>query len=232
MTVGVMQPYFFPYLGYWQLINAVDKFVLLDDVNFIMKGYINRNNILINGAPHLFTIPLENPSRNKLISETRLNFDDSARGSFLRMVTFAYKKAPHFSDFYPVLEAVVNNREQSLTAFLKHSIKCAMDYLGVATEILVSSEIEKDGSQRAQDRIIAINRALGASRYINAIGGQKLYDGAAFASVGIDLRFLKMGEVSYRQFKNDFVPNLSLIDVLMFNSSCEVRQLLTQYVLI
>lgn len=232
MTVAIMQPYFFPYLGYWQMFSAVDKFVLLDDVNFIMRGYINRNSILANGTAHLFTIPLEKPSRNKLINEMRLSFDDNARNCFLKMLTCAYGKAPYYSEIFPIMEKVATNREINLVLFLKRSFELVKEYLGLSTEILVSSEIKKDASLKAQDRILAINKALGSTHYINAIGGQALYNRDDFEREGVRLNFIEMLPCVYKQFQNEFVPNLSMIDVLMFNSKSEIRGLLAQYRLI
>ena len=232
MKLAIMQPYFFPYLGYWQMFNVVDKFVLLDDVNFIMRGYINRNIILINGKANLFTIPLEKPSQNKLINETKLNFQQKDKEKFLKTITLAYKKAPFYNDFYPVLEDIVNNPETDLTMFLKYSFEKVKEYLGLTTEILLSSEVEKDNSLRAQDRIIAINKSLSATNYINAIGGQELYNREDFDRAGIKLNFIKMLPYEYKQLKNEFVPNLSMIDVLMFNSKDNSKNLLNNYELL
>ena len=114
MKLGIMQPYFFPYLGYWQLINAVDTFVLLDDVNFIMRGYINRNSILVNKKQNLFTIPLDKPSQNKLIKDTKLKFDAKTKNNFIKTIDLAYKKAPEYNKFYPVLEEIINNQTEDL----------------------------------------------------------------------------------------------------------------------
>lgn len=227
-----MQPYLFPYLGYFQMFNAVDKFVLLDDVNFIMRGYINRNNILVNGKAHLFSIPLEKPSQNKLINETKLNFQEKDKENFLKTITLAYKKAPYYNDFYPVLEDIINNPQTDLTLFLKYSFEWVKKYLGLDTEILLSSEIGKDNSLRAQDRIIAINKVLGTTTYINAIGGQELYNRDDFKKENMELKFIKMDNIEYKQFKNEFVPYLSMIDVLMFNSKEEVKELLNKYTLL
>lgn len=232
MKISVMQPYFFPYLGYLQMFNAADKFVLLDDVNFIMRGYINRNSILINGKANLFTIPLDKPSQNKLIMDTKLNFDSKSKENFLKTLTLAYKKAPYFNDVYPIMEDIINNPETDLTLFIKYSFEKIKEYLGLNTEILLSSEIEKDNSLKAQDRIIEINKKLNATMYINAIGGQELYNRDDFKKVDIELKFIKMKEIEYKQFKNEFVPNLSFIDVLMFNSIEEVHKLLGEYELI
>ncbi|RAI12644.1 MAG: hypothetical protein DKM23_03675 [Candidatus Melainabacteria bacterium] len=227
-----MQPYFFPYLGYYQMLSAVDKFVLLDDVNFIMRGYINRNSILLNGQAHKFSIPLEKPSQNKLINETKLNFLTKDKENFLKTITMAYKKAPFFNDFYPVLENIVNNDENDLTKYLKYSFEKIKDYLQIDTEILLSSKIEKDNSLRAQDRIIEINKQLASTQYINAIGGQELYNKADFTKNNIQLNFIKMSNIEYKQFNNEFVPNLSMIDVLMFNSKEKIKELLKQYELV
>lgn len=232
MKVAVMQPYFFPYLGYFQMFGAVDKFVLLDDVNFIMRGYINRNSILVNGAAHKFSIPLEKASQNKLINETKLNFPEKEKQSFLKMIECAYKKAPYYGRFYPVLADIINYPQNDLTLFLKYAFEKIKQYLALDTEILISSEIEKDNSLRAQDRIIAINKALGATTYINAIGGQELYNAADFKKENIELKFIQMDKIEYKQFKNNFVANLSMIDVLMFNSPQETKVLLNQYKLI
>ena len=232
MQTAIMQPYFFPYLGYFQMFNAVDTFVLLDDVNFIMRGYINRNDILLNGKPYKFSIPLDKPSQNKLINETKLKFSPKDRENFLKTFQMAYRKAPFYNDFYPVLEKIINFGEDDLTMYIKNSFEEVKKYLDLKTEILISSQIEKDNSLKAQDRIIEINKKLGTSTYINAIGGQKLYDKNDFEDAGISLRFIKMNDIVYKQFKNDFVPNLSFLDVLMFNSKEEVLKLLSEYTLI
>lgn len=232
MKVGIMQPYFFPYLGYWQLINAVDQFVILDDVNFIMRGYINRNSILVNGTAHRFSIPLRKPSQNKLISETKLAFSEKEQDVFRRTIKMAYARAPFFLDVSCLLERVLAFDGDDLTAFIKRSITLTEEYLGISTPVLLSSTMEKDNTLRAQARIIEINRRLGSSVYINPIGGQALYDGDTFHRAGIELKFLRMRQIEYRQFENKFVPNLSMLDVLMFNSKDACKELLEKYDLI
>lgn len=232
MKTAIMQPYFFPYLGYFQMFNAVDKFVLLDDVNFIKRGYINRNSILLSGKVHQFSIPLEKPSQNKLINETKLSFHQKDKENFLKTIQVAYKKAPFFNDFYPILEAIVLNEENDLTKFLKFSFEQVKKYLNLNTEILLSSEIEKDTSLKAQDRIIEINKKLGSTIYINAIGGQELYNKDTFKDIGIELKFIKMQNIVYKQFTNEFVSNLSMIDVLMFNDVFAIQEFLENYELI
>ena len=230
--LGIMQPYLFPYIGYWQAINAVDEYVLLDDVNFIMRGYINRNNILLNGKAYLFSVPLEKPSQNKLISETKLNFLEKDKENFLKTITMAYKKAPYFNDVFPIIKEIILNSENDLTKYIKYSIETIQKYLNITTRIELSSNIEKDNSLKSQERILEINKKLTSTIYINAIGGQELYDKDAFLASGIELKFIKTLPYEYKQFNNDFVPNLSIIDVLMFNSKDEVNSMLSKYELV
>lgn len=232
MKVAIMQPYFFPYLGYWQMFNAVDKFVLLDDVNFIKRGYINSNSVLVNGSAHRFSIPLDRPSQNKLINETKLSFSSEEKEKFLKMIYMAYKKAPYFYSVYELIEQVVYNNTNDLTQFIKYSFEVIKKYLDLDTEILLSSEIEKNNSLKAEQRIIEINKCLGADMYINAIGGQALYDFEHFAKENIALRFIKMDQIEYKQYKDSFVPNLSFIDVMMFNDINSIKKLLLEYELL
>lgn len=232
MRTAVMQPYFFPYLGYWQLFYAVDQFVILDDVNYIKRGYINSNSILINGAANKFTIPLEKASQNKLINESKLVGDPSWKEQFLRKVEMAYKKAPRFRDFFPVLREIVLYDETDLVKYLKCSFEKVKEYLDLDTEILVSSEIEKNNLLKAEDRILEICKRLNTDVYINAIGGQSLYHRERFAENNMELKFIKTGAYKYMQFSGIFVPDLSFIDVLFFNDKKSVYQLLNHYELI
>ncbi len=232
MKIAIMQPYFFPYLGYWQLINAVDKFVLLDDVNYIMRGYINRNSILVNGEPHKFSISIDKPSQNKLINETNLRFPKSERDKLLKTIEMSYKKAPYFSDAYPIVFESIMCSDDSLVSFIKHSIGLVLKYIGLNTELLLSSCVQKDNSKKSQDRIIEINRVLDSDVYINPIGGQLLYNRNDFLKYGIELYFIEMQQVEYQQFKNAFVPNLSIIDVMMFNNKNEIIAMLNKYRLV
>lgn len=232
MKLAIMQPYFLPYIGYWQLVNAVDTFVLLDDVNFIKKGYINRNYILLNGKSHLFSIPIEKISQNKLIKDTTLKFNNKDKENFLKTICVAYKKAPYFINFYPVLEDIIFNDNNDLTSYIKYSIDKINAYLDIKTKILISSEINKNNILKGQDRIIEINKQLNSSRYINAIGGQNLYDKSIFKQNDIELYFINTNDIIYKQLINEFVPNLSIIDILMFNSKDEVQVMLDDYILI
>lgn len=223
-----------PYIGYFQLIYAVDTFVILDDVNFIMKGWITRNNILLNGGKHLFTIPLEKPSQNKLIKETKLNFSAKEKNTLLKTMQSAYKKAPFFPQVYPLLEEIILFEENDLTKFLHHSLTTVLAYLAIEKKILKSSEIKKDTSLKAQNKIIEICKKTQTQTYINPIGGMELYKQADFLQAGINLRFIQtqFDNIVYKQLKNDFINGLSFIDVLMFNSIPAIHTFLTEYKLI
>lgn len=231
MKAAVMQPYFMPYIGYWQLLKAVDIFVILDDVNFIKRGYINRNNILINGQAHLFSIPVRDASQNRLIMDTKLSFDNWQRCKFQRLINSVYKKAPQFEKIMPLLERILDNETDDLTEFIQFSIDVIKEYLELKTHILKSSELKKNNSLRAQDRIIEICRCIGADIYINPSGGRKLYCQNTFKGQNMELLFLdpKYENIKYEQFDNPFVENLSLIDILMFNEKNGVLRLLKEY---
>ena len=226
-----MQPYFFPYIGYWQLINAVDVFVLYDDVNFIKKGWINRNNILLNKSEHLITIPLLNVSQNKHINECMVSEDYKSIDNIIKTINLAYKKAPYYNLVFSYIEEIIKTKG-SISDLVLKSVLWIKEYLGLNTEIILSSSIDKNNELKGQDKIIEIVKKLNGNHYINAIGGQELYNKEIFNNNGIKLNFIKTGEIKYKQFNNEFVPNLSIIDVLMFNSPSEVKEMLNNYSLI
>ncbi len=232
MKIGIMQPYFFPYLGYWQLIKVVDKYVIYDDVNYIKNGWINRNFILLNGQKHLLTLPLDGASPFELINNTKIIQNEKVKLKLLRTLSNAYSKAPFYNEIYPIVEATIMHKSLNISEALIYSIRNIVEYLDLDTEIIISSEIKKKLELKAQDKVIDIVKYLEGDTYINAIGGQELYNRDDFKSDGIDLYFLKMNNISYQQLKNDFVPNLSIIDVLMFNSPEAVREMLDDYELI
>lgn len=227
MKLAIMQPYFFPYIGYFQLMAAVDEFVVYDNLKYTKKGWINRNRILMNGADTLFSLPLKKGSdyldiRERFLSET---FD---RQKLINQFAGAYRRAPYFSQVFPLLEAIVMHPAENLFSYLHHSLTMLRDVLALECSIRVSSEIDIDHGLKAQDKVVALCRARGAKTYINPPGGVSLYSHEAFASHGIQLAFLQPHAMTYSQFDHRFVPWLSIVDVMMFNSSNEVRRLITQ----
>jgi len=229
MTLAIMQPYLFPYIGYWQLINTVDTFVIYDDVNFIKQGYINKNAILMNGEKKAFTLELIGASSNKLINEIMVG-DRNIKT--LKMTKQNYIKAPFFSAVFPIIKDILMQDEKNLAKFIGYSLEKIATYLKIDTNIIYSSDIEKNNELKAQEKIIDICKNLKADRYINAIGGQELYDRTIFQNNGIELNFLETELVEYTQFKNDFIPYLSIVDIMMFNSVENIKIMLEKYKLI
>lgn len=229
MKVAVMQPYLFPYLGYYQLVSCADVFVLYDDVSFIKQGFINRNSILMNGRSARVTIPVPRMSSNKHIKELSFASDVS---KILKTVEQAYARAPFFDDVFPLVERVLTCPDRDITTICRLGIVEIFNYLGIDKKIVRSSELEYERKLSAADRLIDICEQFGAPDYVNSIGGQKLYSKEYFAERGKRLSFLQMHDVIYTQGKNEFVPYLSMIDVLMWCEKQHVRNLLQQYMLI
>lgn len=229
MKVGIMQPYFMPYIGYWQLMKTVDKYVIFDDVNFIKRGWVNRNNILNNGQKYMFSIALRAASQNKYFNEIYV-LDDFVK--FRKTLMACYKKAPYYTSVMPLMDEIFSFEDKCLSHFLRNSFDIVLNYLNIQTTLLYSSDIRKDESKKGQDKILDICSVLGATQYINAIGGQELYEKEKFAENGIKLNFLQTEVVQYKQFENEFVPGLSMIDVLMFNSLEEINRMLDNFELI
>ena len=229
MRLGIMQPYFFPYLGYWQLLANVDKYVVYDDVTYIKGGWINRNNFLINGQKNLLTMQLEKASSYTLIKDIAIK-DDFVK--FLKTIEMGYKKAPFFEDIFRLLKDICQCPDKKLGQFLFNSHIKICEYLGIDTELILSSSFEKHTELKGKDKVISICKQLGADEYINAIGGQQLYDKKEFAENGIRLNFLQANLREYRQLKNEFVAGLSIIDIMMFNSKEEIKEMLNDFNLV
>lgn len=227
--IAIMQPYLFPYIGYWQLIRIVDTFVVLDDVNYIKKGWINRNYILNTNDKQLFIAPIQKVSQHKKINEINLVVDEQWKQKFLRSLEFNYKKAPHFEETYVLVKAILMNTEQNLSKFIVSQLKEVSKYLGIATEFKWSSSLEINPQYKGQDKILEICKKENATEYINPIGGTELYNATVFENNDIQLHFLKTGNISYKQLKQEFVPYLSIIDVLMFNSKQEIEKMLADF---
>ncbi|MBZ9628896.1 WbqC family protein [Psychroflexus sp. CAK1W] len=231
-----MQPYIFPYIGYFQLIKAVDEFVFYDDVNFIKQGWINRNQILNKGKSLKFTIPLEKPSSFRPINETKINLNLFAKWKhkFLKTIEQTYVKAPHFDEVYPLVEEVLKvDKETNISKLAIDSNLSICNFLDITTKFYRSSEdFRKSENYFKEERLIGICKQLKASRYINSLGGQDLYSKIYFQNLGIELQFLKPNIKPYKQFENNFVTNLSIIDILMFNDKNSCQKMLNDFELL
>jgi len=223
MKLAIMQPYFFPYIGYFQLIAAVDLFIVYDNIQYTKKGWINRNRMLQNGKDVTFSLPIKKASDYLDVCQRELSPAFSGT-KMLNQFAGAYRRAPYFKQTLPLIEQVLEYDEDNLFRFLLHSISKSCEHLGITTEIRVSSEVTIDHGLRGQDKVLALCEAVGANQYINPIGGQELYSKDAFKAHGIELQFIKSKPFEYQQFDNELVPWLSIVDVLMFNSVDAVRE--------
>ena len=233
MKIAVMQPYFFPYIGYFQLINAVDKFVFYDDVNFIKGGWINRNKILINGEAKYFGVLMKGASSNKNIYDVKA--DIKANKKTLKTISQSYGKAPYYNNIFPLIENFFKSLEEDMpiSEVAGMSVEMVAQYLGLKQKFEYSSKVYPDtkGLDKA-DRLIEISKINNAKTYVNAFGGKELYSKEYFLNQGIKLKFINNEIKNYKQFSNNFVPYLSIVDVLMFNSPEEIRKMLDDYTLL
>lgn len=225
MKVAIMQPYFLPYIGYWQLINSVDIFVVYDNIKYTKKGWINRNRMLRYDTDTTFTLPLKSASDSLDIRERELASDFNC-DKILNQLDAAYRKAPGFAACWPLVERIIRYEDSNLFGFLHHSVIQICQHLGITTPIVISSTIPIDHALRGTDKVLAICHALGTDTYINPIGGTALYDREHFAENGIALHFLQSKLIPYDQFGAQFVPWLSIIDLLMFNDLPAITRML------
>jgi hypothetical protein len=229
--IAIMQPYFFPYIGYFQLMQCVDHFVFYDDVNFIKGGWIQRNRILNSKGVIYISVPLIGASSYKKINEIEINLNEIAQSKLLKTVAHNYGKAPYFNDIMPIIQAVISDKNtQNLAQIAAKSTIAVAKYLNLTTTFCFSSELKfgKIATERA-DRLVEIVSGFKAKTYINSEGGKALYSKVFFESNGIELKFIKPHLTEYRQNSDEFVPGLSIIDVLMHNSKEEIISLLNKY---
>jgi hypothetical protein len=234
MKLAIMQPYVFPYIGYFQLMSAVNKFVFYDDVDYIKQGWINRNQILLNGDADLFTVPLADASSSRKIKDTAVHEQSFKKwkNKFYKTAEAAYHKAPFYNNVLEVLKKVFNKEVTSIGELATNSIKSTLSYLDVHVEMVSSSETYTNQQLKGRDRVIDICLQEKATSYINAQGGADLYDKVFFQSCNINLQFLKPGTIVYKQLENEFVPSLSIIDVMMFNPVQDIKAMLNNYTLV
>jgi hypothetical protein len=223
-----MQPYWFPYIGYWQLLNHADAFVLYDNIQYTKKGWVNRNRFLLNGKDEVFSIALNADSSERDIVERSISpaFD---RQKLVRRLEAAYAKAPCCKEVLPELQHWIGAPENNLFQYIRTTIEGVCRYLDIKTKIVISSQVEVGERLQGADRVLALCRRLEADQYINPIGGLELYQKSDFAQHGVQLSFLRSRPIPYAQFAPDFVPWLSIIDVLMFNPRERVRSMLLDF---
>jgi hypothetical protein len=218
MKLAIMQPYVFPYLVYFQLLSMVDKFIMLDDVMYKKKGFINRNNILLNGKSYRFSVPVARASQNVSIFNTLVSYNDDWNYKLIKTIEQSYSNAPYFKSFFPILKTFFQMRYSTISELSKASIYLVCDYLGLKVEIINSSKKYTNNHLKGSARIIDICKKEHADTYLNLPGGRLLYSEQKFLQEGIQLFFVTTKPVKYMQFHEPFIENLSIIDALMFNS--------------
>lgn len=231
MKLAIMQPYFFPYLGYFQLINAVDTFVLYDNVQFTKKGWFNRNRLLVDNKVEYFTINLKKDSDFLDVSERLISpvYFEKEMPKTLRKIEQSYRKAPRFDEVYPFIVELFEFKESNLFLYLENALRKTMDFLDIKVKLVISSDLPLNHSLKNKWRVFDIYHHLGATQYINPSGGHDLYNKEDFADNNVNLNFLMQKLPSYNQFENEFIPGLSIIDVMMFNSKEQINNLLNQF---
>lgn len=228
-----MQPYLFPYLGYFQLINAVDAFVICDDVQYIHKGWINRNKILVEQKEHMVSFSLQRDVYEKNINERFFSPEiKREKDRFLKMLKLAYAKAPYYKEVFALVDEAFCVGTNNIAQEISESLLKICAYLNIGTQFYISSQIKQQPGLKRQDKVIDICKSLNTTHYINAIGGTMLYFKDEFLKNNIQLSFIEMTPIRYKQFNNDFVANLSIIDVMMFNSKVQIQAMLENYQLI
>lgn len=231
MKSAIMQPYFLPYIGYWQLINCVDEFIVYDNIEYTKKGWINRNRYLFNNDDKLFTIPLKKSSDFELI-ENKFLADDHSKSitKLLRQIESSYKKAPYFEENYELIKSIFLFENNNLFEYIYNSIKLIVEFLEIKTKIIRSSTLASDlPDYKGRDKIIHLLEKINSNSYINSIGGQNLYSKERFAKDGITLNFLEPILQEYKQYNTEFVSGLSIIDHLMFRSKKDIINSLNEY---
>jgi len=228
-----MQPYFMPYIGYFQLINSVDEFIIYDNIQYTKKGWINRNRILVNEKDQLITLPIKKDSDYLNVIDRELSESwKKDKNKILNVIKSSYNKSPYFQETFELISKCLNNSEINLFRFIYDSIVLINNYLEIKTPIVISSTINANHTLKSQDKVLSLCKEQKADVYINSIGGVELYDKETFKQNNIELNFIKSNPIKYKQFNNEFVPWLSIIDVMMFNSKEQIKEYLNNYTLV
>ncbi len=229
MKLSVMQPYLFPYIGYFHLISASDKFVCYNDVHFIKQGWINRNRILLNGEAHTFSVPVKNISSHTLIRETEIDYHLDWRKKLLKTIQSAYSKAPNFEIVFPLISKLFESKPRYISELAIESIKLVLNYADFKVDLIEDASRYENSALKGENRVIDICKKEKASEYFNLPGGKELYNYTTFEKNNIQLRFIQPDFIEYSQQIKDFIPGLSAIDVMMFNSGEGTKEIMNAY---
>jgi hypothetical protein len=233
LVLGLMQPYLFPYIGYFQLIYSCDKFIIYDDVQYIKSGWVNRNRIIQQNEIKYFTLPVKRaPVNTQINNYFYADVFSKNKSKILRQIESSYKKSPFFNDVFKLIQECFDSSNNNISEFNVLTIKLCCNYLSIDTPIFLSSELTLNEGITGQERVIYINKIMNSTHYINPIGGKDLYSHDEFKKHDIKLNFLKTNNIKYPQFNNEHQSFLSIIDVMMFNSQEQIQLLLSKYDLV
>ena len=197
-----MQPYFLPYLNYFKLISMSNKFLILNDVNYPKKKFVNRNSFTLNGNLE-WALPVSKISQNKKIKDHYF-YEFNNNKIKLKKIFFNYLNSYQFFD-QPLLDKLFLSTNERVDLFIKDSISIICDYLDIETEILLTSEL-KNINDNGQDKILNICEYYQASEYLNLPSGKNLYNADDFLKKNIKLKFIS-------ELDNNF-PSSSILDVI------------------
>ena len=226
--VAAIQPYLFPYVGYFQLMAACDELLLLDDVQYVTRRWINRNRILVNGEPSWITLPVRHACRDLPINERRYAREPLTARRVLHQIEAAYRRAPHLASVLALVDDALTGTDDNVARINARALALVAGAVGIDTPVVLASDTRGNRGLRGEDAIIELCRRRGATAYLNPIGGSGLYDSSRFAAAGLSLEFLQFEAPAYPQFGAPFVPRLSIVDVMMFNALATVRAMITR----
>lgn len=229
MILGIMQPYFMPYLGYFSLIKQVDHFILFDTPQFIRHGWIERNKVLkLNGEPFYIKVPLVKHKRTEPIINININNSMAWQDKLFAQLTHYKKQAPFYKNTIELLKSILEYKTDSITKLNEFALFKINAYLGINTTITVCSEMDLDIPKTLEPDEYALHicKALGANSYINPIGGRTFFNTKKYTSAQVEIKFLEQLPTPYQQFTNKFVPFLSIVDVMMFNSRADINSMM------
>ena len=232
MKLGIMQPYFFPYLGYFSLIKHSDRFVLLDVVQFIRHGWIERNRILkLAEGWQYIQVPLVKHARETPINEVRIRVDDPWQDRILRQLQHYKKRAPYYKEVISFLQKAFSYKSDNIADLDAHLLGDTCQYIGIPFKREVFSEMRLaiEPVTAPDEWALNICRALAADTYINPPGGIEFFDRNKYAQAGIMLQFLKVNLKPYNQRRGSFEEGLSILDVMMFNTPQEIHSMLNDF---
>jgi hypothetical protein len=229
----MMQPYFFPYLGYFALIAATDEWVVFDTAQYIRRGWVNRNRVLSSGKDgwKYIRIPVEKSSQLTRICEMKTA---SSSVLFTNVVNslddYRCWETPFYDETRQLLEACLTASSDDLTDCLVRCLTQTCEHLQIpfAPRLYSTLDITQPADPQPGDWALQTALQLGATEYLNPPGGRDLFDPTAFHNAGIHLTFLEHKLPRYQQ-RAEFIAGLSIIDVLMWNGRIRTRELLTDY---